>query len=446
MSSMADIRRRKALLKIWLDPQADGEGAGRLAGQPYRAIAQALRQEFPGQEISERSLQRYLKELRKREPGLKLQTLGRGRRRAERTDAVAAVEARRSKVALAAARREVEVGIWCELLSLTGLPRTHLHAQLRESHAGGLGLPSLSTFMARLKHVQTADLDPAVAERVAGLDREEHVPRLHQVTLDGPDGELRVVALAYDPKTHYVNAQLIVLRPAERAPQRGRPLTRLATGEPPQVVLVEGKWQVRLAASWWRDFLVDTWHRTRLPVVGALWCPSLGPSQPLIDGLKALESSEDFLAVPGVAQGLMRDGFVQMSVDELRRSLTGALNCHNQKVARPLLQKRRLHIDEEMAFAAQTPDRKLKDEEKYGWLYDAFSPETAQERAELVRRATRGRQLKLYEELSPIAPHRGTYLSCQPQHWLVKGLRPPPEAAEPSDGVKPAFHTPPNAT
>ena len=107
-----DIRRRNALLKIWLDPQADGEGAGTLAGQPYRAIVQALRQEFPHQKISERSLQRYLKELREREPGLQLQTLGRGRRRAERTEAVEAGDARTSKVALAADRREVVAGLW----------------------------------------------------------------------------------------------------------------------------------------------------------------------------------------------------------------------------------------------------------------------------------------------------------------------------------------------
>lgn len=115
-------------------------------------------------------------------------------------------------------------------------------------------------------------------------------------------------------------------------------------------------------------------------------------------------------------------------------------------MAQPLLLQCRLHIDEEVAFAAKTPDSRLEDLAKFGWLYDAFSPETAQERAELVRQATQCRQLKLYEELSPIAPHRGTYLSCQPQHWLVGGLRSPPEAAEPSDGVKPAFHTPPNAT
>jgi hypothetical protein len=446
MWSRDDIRRRQALLKTWLDPQADGEGAGTMAGQPYRAIVQTLRQEFPHQKISERSLQRFLRELREREPALQLQTLGRGRRRAERTEAVAAVEARRSKVALAAARREVEVGLWCELLSLTGLPRTHLHALLHQSDAGGLGLPSLSTFMARLKDVQHVEPSADVNQLIAGLRPEEHLVRLHQVTLDGPDGELRVVALAYDPKTHYVNAQLIVLHPSNRKPSRGRPLKRLAAGEAPQVELVKGIWEVRLPASWWRDFLEETRQRMRLPVVGALLCTSLGPLWPLMFALWDLDHWRKLHGVPRAVEPSLRSSFAHLSVEELRLMLMKALNQHNQQAARPQLLKRRLHVETCLAEAAQADARisAARGVRRSGKTSQSLL--SGQERAERARRIATGNRLEVYNERSPIAPHRGTYLSCQPLHWLVKGLRSPPEAAEPSDGVKPAIHTPPSPT
>lgn len=437
-----DIRRRKALLKTWLDPQADGEGAGRLAGQPYKAIVQALRQEFPDQKISERSLQRFLKELRERDPGLQLQTLGRGRPRAERTGAVEEVDTRASKVALAAARRKVGVGIWCELLSLTGLPRSHLHALLRQSDAGGSGLPSLSTFMARLKDVQHVEPAADVTQLIAGLRPEEHLVRLHQVTLDGPDGELRVVALAYDPKTHYVNAQLIVLHPSSPKPSRGRPLKRLATGEAPQVERVKGIWEVRLPASWWRDFLEDTRQRMRLPVVGALLCTSLGPLWPLMFALWDLDHWRKLHGVPRVAEPSLRSSLAHLSVEELRLMLTKALNQHNQQASRPHLLQRRLHVETCLAEAAQISAARV--ERRSGKTSQSLLG--SQERAERARRIATGNRLEVYNERSPIAPHRGTYLSCQPLHWQLKDLRSFPGAAEPSDGVKPAFHTPPSTT
>ncbi len=421
MWTRQDIDRREALLRTWLNPQAGGEGAGKLAGQPYGTIVQALRQEFPDKKISARSVQRFLQELRDGEPGVMLDTLRRGRPRLRSGDTTPVVEGSTSKSAADAARREVETGIWCELLSLTGLQRTHLHALLRRSEGGGSGMPSLSTFMGRLIGVQPAKPCPIVAELIEWLEPEEHVVRLHQVTLDGPNGELQVIALAYDPKTHYVNAQLIVLHRRQRNRQPGRPVTRLTAGPPPQVTLVDGRRSVVLSASWWRDFLDDTKRRMQLPVAGALVSPSLGPTELLLVELRALEPDGVFLGVPGDAQTTLRGRSVSQSVEALRRSLIAILNHHNRQVAAPHLERHRRHVEDCKAVAASKSDAWLAEQERYASLFDLHLPDSKEERAEVRRRVQIGLHLVLQDKLSPLAPHRGTLLACHPLRWEVEG-------------------------
>lgn len=392
------------MLLMWLDPQAQGQEAGRFANRPVAEVARALAMRLGSATPSDRTLLEVIREVQARHPHCALQVRSRGRPpRAQQQPVLG------PHMPLELQERHLWAGLWRELLVLTGWSAASLHGHLALRPEWRDGVGSRASFHRLLHELPGAvpRLDGVHPPKDDGID---HTLRVHQVVTRGPQGTWRVVLLAWDVQTTYLNAVIFeVLPPSALGPgpaaRRGRPPTNYQRDRHAQLVEVQGQVQVRLPAELILDFAEDTRAKMGVPVGVLHLASSLGDTQSLAAWLLEREPQGTFVALPSRPAQLERDAGQDLSTDEFRRRLALALNQHNGHVAHPALRLKRQQLQSYRDAVTLLPE-------------DTEDPLWARASPALRRKVRLGRKLVDYERVSPIAPHRGTHLSCRPVRLL----------------------------
>jgi hypothetical protein len=409
--SEPELLAREELLLIWLDPNAEGSEAGRFARRPVAELARALAMRLGTATLSDRMLLRVIREVQAKHPERVLLLLSRGRPPRAQQQPVKGPHMPRT-----ADERRLWAGLCRELLVLTGWSAKQLHACLAQRPEWQARLGSRASFH-RLLHELAGPVPQDDGVRRPDDDGIDHTLHVHQVVTRGPQGTWRVVLLAWDVQTTYLNAVIFeVLPPSALGPgpaaRRGRPPTNYQRDRHAQLVEVQGQVQVRLPAELILDFVEDTRAKMGVPVGVLHLASSLGDTQSLAAWLLEREPQGSFVALPSRLAQLEREAGQELSTDEFRRRLASALNQHNGHVAHSALRLKRQQLQSYRDAVTLLPE-------------DTEDPLWARASPALRRKVRLGRMLVDYERISPIAPHRGTHLSCRPV-WLLGLWEPAP--------------------
>lgn len=418
--SEPELLAREELLLIWLDSKAEGSEAGRFARRPVAELARALAMRLGTATLSDRMLLRVIREVQAKHPERVLQLLSRGRPPRAQQQPVKGPHMPRT-----ADERRLWAGLCRELLVLTGWSAKQLHACLAQRPEWQARLGSRASFH-RLLHELAGPVPQDDGVRRPDDDGIDHTLRVHQVVTRGPQGIWRVVLLAWDVQTTYLNAVIFeVLPPSALGPwpaaRPGRPPTknyqrdRLA-----QLVDAQGQVQVRLPAELILDFVEDTRAKMGVPVGVLHLASSLGDTQSLAAWLLEREPQGSFVALPSRPAQLECEAGQDLSTDEFRHRLASALNQHNGHVAHPALRLKRQQLQSCRDAANSLPE-------------DTEDPAWARAHPKRREKALWGRMLLDYERISPIAPHRGTHLSCRPVRLLGQWEPPPLPPVSPAE-------------
>lgn len=371
--TLEERRRRREKLKDWLaPPDESGEGAGRLYRKSYREIAVALSQEFK-RPISQWSARDYVRNLWKpEERKVRLHQGGRPATSSGRT-ADNPEDCPTAKMASHAPDQpDILVGVFRDLMQLCDISAAELYRSLKncpdlKELVGSKS--SLHKRLARDGEHQRRQVFPLPRPR----DHRALALSLHQLVVLGPEC-LRVILLASELRTRYINAQIFEvhlpwqefqehLRRFQPAIKRmGTPALKFNHDWQASVSLAPPGDSCPVCATLPRevieDFVVDTCQRLpdRVHVIffnkRLHYDGGFTPEEECKPGkvrlIEAPTSGQQFLPIQS-AQSL--------TTERLTALVTSALNTHNRINVYPLWDQYWSGIDRWQAYVPASPMR-----------------------------------------------------------------------------------------
>lgn len=362
-NSCAKINERDELIARWLDPDSPDTKVIDGVAPTFKQLANALSAHFAIRPLSEAAVRQYVQAVKSKghdlatrsrgrpttanqlsEPALPKRPRGRPKKadvkieKGLNIEPVPRAENQPQRPPTKAFDATFLAQLAAEAVQLTGLSPNALHRTFSGQDTWKSFLGERSSFFYRLqKKLDAKHLAGDTSSRRHDDDT-EHSLRLHQLTLPTLDGLWCAVLLAYEPRSHFLNAACYVAHPVTTDKQArrlsGRPVKLLDTAWRPTLTTNNGQTTLHLPADALIEFVFKTRKLMAVPVDAVYLSSSLGNPAELIQQLQVRAPERHYSAIPKLHQSFMTPETGKLiRVTTLCRLLENLLDSHYREVA-----------------------------------------------------------------------------------------------------------------
>nr|WP_314353000.1 hypothetical protein [Comamonas thiooxydans] len=416
--SCAKINERDELIARWLDPDSPDTKVIDGVAPTFKQLANALSAHFAIRTLSEAAVRQYVQSVKSK--GHDLLTRSRGRPTTAKQLREPALPKRpRGRPKKADVKIEKGLNIeppprtenplrrpptkafdatflaqlTAEAVQLTGLSPNALHRTFSSQDTWKKFLGERSSFFYRLqKKLDAKHLAGDTSSRRPDDDTEHSLSlRLHQLTLPTLEGLWCAVLLAYEPRSHFLNAACYVAHPVTTDKQArrlsGRPVKLLDTTWRPTLTTNNSQTTLHLPADALIEFVFKTRKLMAVPVDAVYLSSSLGNPAELIQQLQVRAPERHYSAIPKPHQSFIPPETGKLiRVTTLRRQLENLLNSHYREVAFAKLNEYQHRLDKliEESFHIKklaSGRQRYKERKRFSALRESDSVEAKRQQA-----------------------------------------------------------------